>query len=431
MFLLQESTTSRTANTNELRMVAQPVKFSLIPVLTLFFLVALEAPGSSQEPGRLLFIRQGDIFVIDELSQRLSRLTKSGQVWSFTVSPDKKWVYYLEKGDIWKMDSKGKRKFPISRTKGNISAFGFDLSPDGKYLAYDLIVEYVACCGHEEKDHPVTDLWLTKSDGTAQRKVNWPPPKERYGENVFENIVLESWYPDSQRLLARGVGILETDNNYWEVNILTNEIKKFDLYGSYPTGLMPNIHFSPTGDKIAYTPTDTDDIWIMDIDGGNKRKVFTARGFLSWVTFSPDGKYLAAQMNNKEAGESLIIFDLNGTIIYEEKSAKKGVGFANLEWSKNSRFVASRHYSSSGEKRADKLAVTDLLTKRTRFFSAQPKIFGFKFLENGRLYYVVSSSDPKERDKTMPQVWVVDPRNWENKRALNNALLPEWVPRGK
>lgn len=51
---------------------------------------------------------------------------------------------------------------------------------------------------------------------------------------------------------------------------------------------------SPQGDKIVYTSDETGDLelWVMDIDGANKRQITSQLGYDGGAFFSPDGKKL-------------------------------------------------------------------------------------------------------------------------------------------
>ena len=141
--------------------------------------------------------------------------------------------------------------------------------------------------------------------------------------------------------------------------------------------------FSPDGKKIAFTSDrgGGDNIWIMNVDGSDKRQV-TKESFrlLNNVTWSPDGEYLAArkhfttqrslgvgeiwlyhisggdgvqlvkrpsETHQKELGEP--IFSADGRFIYYSQNITPGATFIYAQDSNGDLFHINRYEMATGE----------------------------------------------------------------------------------
>ena len=150
------------------------------------------------------------------------------------------------------------------------------ISPDGKYLAYA----------------DPTGLYLRQiSSGETRR---WSLPKD------FDAFP-RSWYPDGAHLL-----IVRDPGHSSDSSLLKPSLYKLSILGGEPQKIMSDAWggtVSPDGSRIAYlSPTNGGDLWIMDSDGANARKVVGdpepnkggAGQDLIWrVVWSPTGQHLA------------------------------------------------------------------------------------------------------------------------------------------
>ena len=150
------------------------------------------------------------------------------------------------------------------------------ISADGKYLAYA----------------DPTGLYLSQiSSGETRR---WSLPKDFV---AFPR----SWYPDGAHLL-----IVRDPKHPLDSSLPNPSLYKLSILGGEPQKIMSNAwggSVSPDGSRIAYlSHTNVGDLWIMDSDGANARKVVAgpepnkggAGQDLIWrVVWSPTGQHLA------------------------------------------------------------------------------------------------------------------------------------------
>ncbi|HEY1576837.1 MAG TPA: winged helix-turn-helix domain-containing protein [Terracidiphilus sp.] len=154
---------------------------------------------------------------------------------------------------------------------------GAIVSPDGKYVAYA----------------DPTGLYLRQMPTGETRP--WSLPK---GFVAWPN----SWFPDSTHLLAVRIEAQAQRPDLWKASLY-----KLSLLGGDPQKIMDDAaagSVSPDGLRIAYLPGPKigSELWVMDSDGANTRKVVSA-GVLdkpgsqgSWFfppVWSPAGKRLA------------------------------------------------------------------------------------------------------------------------------------------
>jgi DNA-binding winged helix-turn-helix (wHTH) protein/Tol biopolymer transport system component len=158
------------------------------------------------------------------------------------------------------------------------------ISADGKYLAYS----------------DPTGLYLRQiSSGETRR---WSLPTDFV---AFPR----SWYPDGAHLL-----IVRDPKNPVDSSLPNPSLYKLSILGGEPQKIMSDAWggtVSPDGSRIAYlSSTNIGDIWIMDSDGTNARKVVagpepnkggTGRDVIYRVVWSPSGQhiaYIAAHFRN-------------------------------------------------------------------------------------------------------------------------------------
>jgi DNA-binding winged helix-turn-helix (wHTH) protein/Tol biopolymer transport system component len=148
------------------------------------------------------------------------------------------------------------------------------ISADGKYLAYA----------------DPTGLYLRQISSGETRRLSLPKD--------FVGFPPGCWYPDGVHLLvARDPG---PSSN------LKPSLYKFSILGGEPQEIVNDSWFgsvSPDGSRIAYpSPTNPGELWIIDSDGANARKVVAipksntqseGRDVISRVVWSPTGQYLA------------------------------------------------------------------------------------------------------------------------------------------
>lgn len=147
-------------------------------------------------------------------------------------------------------------------------------------------------------------VWLMNADGTGQRLLLEPLPKEAFDFSAFRP---PAWSPDSSRLAIDGVSTAgcgggDTKCAAWYVLVVDLQGK---LVATLGTAL--NVAWSPNGRQIAYeqgedggfslTPEKTQ-IAVSNLDGSNQRLISTGIAHRAGIclglpVWSPDGRRIA------------------------------------------------------------------------------------------------------------------------------------------
>ena len=153
-------------------------------------------------------------------------------------------------------------------------------SPDGKQL---LLSEYIGEARPGEPGRYAT--WRIEEDGSHPVRLPIPQTDEVYDWSAGGRR-LAAVSPGQEGGLALDLVVMHPDGTG----------KRSLTKGG--RGLFPR--FSPDGKQIAYAPDlrEQKSIWVVDIDSRRRRRVYLERGnsFIERVTWSPDGRQLAAVM---------------------------------------------------------------------------------------------------------------------------------------
>lgn len=290
----------------------------------------------------LVYLHSGDtLYVLDESTNTIEKLIDEYPIYSPQIDPTDNTLYYLYNGQIWNydFDTKETKVIPI---QGKIN--GFSISPFSDFVSYNILTGYTGCCGNTEATMPLTDHYISRKDGSNAYLVNYPPKlPEDSNSYVYEKAMLESWVPDGKRAILRGHGLLDTTNNFWELDLEKNEVEKFTTFADYNINLMPSYSFSPKGDQMAYYRMDQSNsagVWLVNIDGTNKN-VLVPDGDTNNVTWSPSGKLIALEFDPSEANvnESFLVLNTSGEILYRV-DLERGEYMSGI-WSHDERFIAA------------------------------------------------------------------------------------------
>jgi len=216
---------------------------------------------------------------------------------------------------IWTMrpDGSGAKQFPVAGTSE--PAF----SPDGRRLVYY---------------HWEDGLWVANLDGTNAEHIvrnttvarpRWSPDGKKiafYGRHgpsgnlyIFtvnpdgsdERQVTAgkepTWSPDSKRI-AYSTCINSTCGIYVVNAAGGTPTRLTDDVGSEPA-------WSPDGTKIAYQANA--DIWIMNPDGGNRRRLTTGTGNEGLPAWSPDSRSIYYLTDQNRTAWAMYVMDANGS----------------------------------------------------------------------------------------------------------------------
>lgn len=196
--------------------------------------------------------------------------------------------------EVYSMDANGQNVRNLTNNKA--LDFWSSWSPDGKQILF-----YSNRDGNNE-------IYVMDADGNNPRNLSHHPSHD----------YLPAWSPD-------GTKIAFTSNR----DHSSREIYTMNADGSNVLRLTTNEEFeevptwSPDGDKILFArqvkePDDTShaangEIFIMDADGKNERRLTNKKGYDSGAKFSPDGKKIAFYGPNEEKNFEIFIMNSDGS----------------------------------------------------------------------------------------------------------------------
>ena len=281
--------------------------------------------------GKVVFIRDGDVFVINSDGSEEKRLTTYGANGMPVFSPNGEWIAFSSvpkemKGkagapipfNIWiiRPDGSGARKLSReSRLMGNIV-----WSPDSKKLAFStassIIVMDVESGVTQEfiKDAgPVgivaaSPTWVTPNTFVYMRKLPDSPDnagialvniKEQTAEWLIEKPYIKNIlsFSDGRKLLCR----LEVEETIWQIDIASKAMEKLNL--DVPNNIyFWNLKFSPTEDRLigvvgfksegSSPPEQKLTFIIIDLESGDTSLVETGLKFWGGLDWSFNGSWL-------------------------------------------------------------------------------------------------------------------------------------------
>ena len=297
------------------------------------------------------------------------------------------------------------------------------LSRDGKYLAF----------------HDNAGLYLrqiatgeTRAWGLPKDFVAWP----------------DDWFPDGTHLLVTRREDPSRTLSLW----------KLSLFGGNPEKLMDDAaggSVSPDGSRIAYVPGPEfgSELWVMDSDGANARRVALARkadqpnlgdGWIQHPAWSPNGSRLAyveshlATPDPPVFANSLLTRDANGgdlQVVLKDDSRLRSA----LWWTADERLLFA-YLNDPASEREDTAVDSISMDERTgkaaaslqRVTEGQGWIGGLSATSDGKRLVV-------SRGNTTRQVFITEPdpgnHRWKAPRRLtldtNESLATAWTADSK
>lgn len=198
--------------------------------------------------------------------------------------------------EVYSMDASGRNVKNL--TNNSALDFWSSWSPDGKQILF-----YSNRDGNNE-------IYVMDADGNNQRNISNHP----------SNDYLPAWSPDGKRIA------FTSDRNH-----KSREIYTMNVDGSGLERLTSNEEFeevptwSADGNKILFTrqmkePDDTShasngEIFIMDADGKNEKRLTFKKGFDSGAKVSPDGKKIAFYGPTEEKNYEIFTMNSDGSDI--------------------------------------------------------------------------------------------------------------------
>jgi len=143
----------------------------------------------------------------------------------------------------------------------------------------------LAGCRHAPSSAPIA--FLAQGDGRWQ--VWWMPMPESAPKQVThlpQDVAKLSWFPGGQEVLAN-----LQDGRLLRVNVRTGATQPVN----FPFAGILDAVIGPDGKRVAFSMSladsnDRNDIWIYDLQSGDRRKLFSMPGLQHEPAWSPDGK---------------------------------------------------------------------------------------------------------------------------------------------
>jgi serine/threonine protein kinase/Tol biopolymer transport system component len=197
------------------------------------------------------------------------------------------------------------------------------LSPDGKQLAY-----------------------LDRTNGLSLLQVDTSETR------LFPDsttLVPVTWQPDGDHLFVAKLN----ETGIWKMSIVDGSISKF-RDGMFQIQPIPLV-VSPDGKRVAFQEN-SNDVWIMDADGGNRQRLFAVDfpSIIADFSWSPTGQRLACLRENHGQSDlsewpdnrhdvELQTCDLQGRCftVLSDPRLYSGINYTTLAWLPDRRIVFS------------------------------------------------------------------------------------------
>jgi len=216
-------------------------------------------------------------------------------------------------GEIWVMDADGAHQTRLTTAGDGIQDWNGVPSPDGSKIAFTRL---------RQGDRPPVDIpddadvWVMAADGTGARPIaafegwQWLPHWSPDGAWIVYTDESEGgpWATDSGPSMEGSGGILGTSfltgqpvpdrrpADIWKIRADGSgaPIQLTDAIGDDRAAT-----YSPDGRKLAFDATRDEDneIYVMDADGSNQRRLTHGSGWDWGAAWSPDGEWIAFNSN--------------------------------------------------------------------------------------------------------------------------------------
>ena len=253
-----------------------------------------------------------EIYVMDADGGNQRRLTNNRHDdWSPSWSPDGKRIALVSDRDghpdvipgwftseIYVMDNDGGNQQKLTNNPNDDRSPSW--SPDGKQIVFQ--------SDRDEGDHNI-EIYVMDADGSNPQNLTNNPTAD-YNP---------SWSPDGKRIAFSSVREGHFRNNFG----LTEEIYVMDVDGGNEQRLTDNRKndwhpsWSPDGERIAFAADRKGDfenfeIYVMDANGGNQQKLTENRVYDWSPSWSPDGERIAFVSYRDNNKAEIYVMDADG-----------------------------------------------------------------------------------------------------------------------
>ena len=269
-----------------------------------------------------------EIYVMDADGGNQRRLTNNRHDdWSPSWSPDGKRIALVSDRDghpdvipgrptseIYVMDADGGNQQNLTNNPTDDRDPSW--SPDGKQIVFQ--------SDRDEGDHNI-EIYVMDADGSNQQNLT-NNPTEDYNP---------SWSPDGKRIVFSA----RRDGHFENKFGLTEEIYVMDVNGGNQQRLTENRKndwhpvWSPNGKRIAFAADRKGDfenfeIYVMDADGGNQQKLTENRVYDWSPSWSPDGERIAFVSYRDNNKAEIYVMDADGDVTENGMTPMGTIAFA-------------------------------------------------------------------------------------------------------
>ena len=274
-----------------------------------------------------------EIYVMDVDGGNQRRLTNHPDGdWSPSWSPDGKRIVFCSDRDghtgiipgwhtseIYAMDADGGSQQNLTNNPNDDRSPSW--SPDGKRVAFQSDRD-------SDRDHNI-EIYVMDADGSNPQRLT----------NNLNEDESPSWSPDGERIVFSTSREGHVEDKFG----ITEEIYVMDADGGNQRRLTDNRNndwepvWSPDGKRIAFAADRKGDhvkfdIYVMDADGGNPQKLTHNRGWDSSPSWSPDSKRITFSSDRKGDFENFDIYVMDVDGGNEQKLTHNRVWDSSPSW---------------------------------------------------------------------------------------------------
>jgi TolB protein len=263
----------------------------------------------------------GEIWLMDEAGKARKQLTESKPIESEAAgntspswSPDRDQIVYTGTGnsvlqdpafeDIYTMSSDGSHAEQL--TRNTVPDFSPDWSPDGKTIVFSRGAGLT-------QEVPTASLYVMDSDGSDQ--------KELYrAKGVL--LVTPDWSPDGKQIVFTRVGYPNGTPvaSVWVMNSDGTGARKIVSGASDPAWSPDGKHIAISTGRDKFGKTcfggcqPNDEIYVVDANGANPKRLTKDKSEDTSPTWSPDGTQIAfvSDRANREQANDIYVVDATG-----------------------------------------------------------------------------------------------------------------------
>ncbi len=262
-------------------------------------------------PAEIIFSKGGQLWTVSTTSAKPKPLEGFQGVTSFSLSPDKQQIAFIDQGDVWVESLSAKTRRRLTHMPEGLRATRPTFSPDQQYVAFD-------AARHESVPEPMP---YNGNQMKVFRSMSWD---DRIGVvSVFSYAAEPMWIPVG----ARNYGSTEMQ---WAAgpSIVHEEFS--------PDHKTLEIKITALSGETRTLWKDFDPAWISPADG-------------AMDVASPDGKLLAF-ISDRTGWPHLYVIPTNATAESQAAQISKGAfgdGFA--AWSPDSKRIAYAHSAEGNQ----------------------------------------------------------------------------------